>query len=174
MHPVLKLTSSQRWAIGAVSLCVLIACSPNAPEEPTQPAQPVPPGPQLSSTPPSTDPALHAASAVAPIAPPPETAAPGYAGAWALKDAECATESRTWRLNAEKLEAPNAERSCKVNSLTEDHPTGRSAIYTVKALCQAGAQTTEDTFRFEFGASDTVMQMRINDAEPVRYVRCPA
>jgi hypothetical protein len=167
MHPVLKLSSSQRWAIGAVGLCVLIACSPNAPEEPGTPTQ-------LSSTPPSTDPALHAASAVAPIAPPPEGATVGYAGAWAFKDADCATESRTWRLNAEKLEAPNAERSCKVNSLTEDHPTGRSAIFTVKALCQVGAQTTEDTFRFEFGAADTVMQMRINDAEPVRYVRCPA
>lgn len=33
----MKLSSSQRWAIGAVSLAVLIACSPKTPEEPSQP-----------------------------------------------------------------------------------------------------------------------------------------
>jgi len=41
----MKLTSSQRWAIGAVALAVLIACSPQAPEEPAQPA---PQAPSLS------------------------------------------------------------------------------------------------------------------------------
>ncbi len=33
----MRTTSSQRWAIAAVALAVLIACSPQAPEEPPQP-----------------------------------------------------------------------------------------------------------------------------------------
>jgi hypothetical protein len=33
----MKLSSSQRWAVGAVVLALLIACSPRTPEEPSQP-----------------------------------------------------------------------------------------------------------------------------------------
>jgi hypothetical protein len=38
----MKLRSSQKWAIGAVALAILIACSPRAPEKPFQPAPSAP------------------------------------------------------------------------------------------------------------------------------------
>lgn len=51
----MKLTSSQRWAVGAVGLAVLIACSPQAPDESPVPK---PNEPTLSSVEQPPKPAL--------------------------------------------------------------------------------------------------------------------
>ncbi len=47
-------------------------------------------------------------------------------------------------------------------------------IYHIKADCEGGAGTAGDAFTLSFGASDTVMQMKVNDREPTRLVRCPS
>lgn len=112
----LKTTSSQRWAIGAVALTVLIACSPRAPQEPTQPE---PNAPTLSESARDND-----SLTSSPLADP--ASQPGFAGVWAASE----------------------------------------------AACSDGA-ANRDTFRFEFGAADTIMQFRHNDLAPQRLVRCP-
>ena len=45
--------------------------------------------------------------------------------------------------------------------------------YTIVATCVASDRTGEDTFRINFGASDTAVQFQQNAREPVRLVRCP-
>jgi hypothetical protein len=65
------------------------------------------------------------------------------------------------------------ERSCAVKSISEEHPTGRSMIYTVMADCLTEGAASKDQFAFNFSAADTVMQLQLNGREPVRLVRCP-
>jgi hypothetical protein len=160
----MKLTSSQRWAVGAVGLAVLIACSPQSPEEPPVPQ---PNEPTLSSGTPGGD--------IAP-APPPVTgedaAAPGFAGRWAAIEAECSDAAKAFDLSAHSFAMPG-ENACTVTKVSEEHPTGRSAIFTVTADCTADDPAASDRFTLNFGAGDTVMQLQQNDQAPVRLVRCP-
>ncbi|HOY78895.1 MAG TPA: hypothetical protein PLN33_13860, partial [Hyphomonadaceae bacterium] len=65
------------------------------------------------------------------------------------------------------------EGQCAITSVDEQHPTGRSMTYTIKANCVSPNRTGEDTFRINFGPSDTVVQFQQNAREPVRLVRCP-
>lgn len=160
----LKLTSSQRWAIAAVGLAVLFACSPRGPDPAPEPAQPTPQPPSLSSV---STPAVETAE------PAVDAQAPGFAGEWAFADADCAEPAKTFKLGADKIVMSPGERSCEVRSLSEEHPTGRSAVYTIAASCLAEGQPSEDRFTLNFGASDTVMQLQLNDRDPVRLVRCP-
>lgn len=153
--------SSQLWAIGAVALAALIACSPSTPPPaPTEPTQPTPQPPVLSSAAPT-------------LGPPPAAIDPGFADTWAAAEADCATPAKTVRLAADAFTLMEGEGSCKVKSISEEHPTGRSMNYTVIADCVTPARSGEDTFRLNFGASDTVMQFQQNAREPVRLTRCP-
>ena len=159
----MKLTSSQRWAAGAVGLAVLIACSPQDPKEPL----PQPNEPTLSSGAPGGD-----------IAPTPpqvtgeEIAAPGFAGRWAAAEAECSDTAKAFDLSAHSFAMPNGN-ACAVSKVAEEHPTGRSAVFTVTADCTADDPAASDRFLLNFGAADTVMQLQQNDQAPVRLVRCP-
>jgi len=82
----MQLTSSQRWAVGAVGLAILIACSP---QKPDGAPVPLPNEPTLSGAP--------AGDIVPP--PPPVTGgdviAPGFAGRWAAADTECSDTAKT-------------------------------------------------------------------------------
>jgi hypothetical protein len=160
----MKLTSSQRWAVGAVALAVLLACSPPTPDPPEEPAQPTPQPPSLSQ---------GAASAVPTSGPLIETQSPGFAGEWAFAQEDCAEPAKTFKLSADRIVMSPGERSCKVKSILEDHPTGRSAVYAVTADCLAEGEASEDRFTLNFGAADTVMQLQLNGRDPVRLVRCP-
>lgn len=153
--------STHLWAIGAIAVSVLIACSPSTPPPaPAEPAQPTPQSPVLSG-------------AESTLGPPPASIAPGFADTWAVAEADCATPAKTVRLTSEAFTLMEGEGSCKVKSISEEHPTGRSMNYTVIADCVSPARTGEDTFRINFGASDTVMQFQQNAREPVRLTRCP-
>jgi hypothetical protein len=153
----MQLTSSQRWAIGAVALAVLLACSPRTPDEPVRPP---PQAPKVS--------AITSGQAA------PESAQPAaFAGDWAFAESDCSEAARTFKLSADKIVMSPGERSCAVTSISEEHPTGRSMIYHVAADCVAEGEATKDRFTLNFGASDTVMQMQLNNREPVRLVRCP-
>ena len=165
MKPILaNVTSSQRWAIGAVALAVLIACSPQAPEEPAAPKPSEPTLHTSGTEAPDTTAGTTAAEAA-------QIVAPGFAGTWASAEAECADTAKASRLSAEKIEL--AGQSCTVKSISEEHPSGRSMIYTINAACGAGTAPTTDNFTLNFGASDTVMQLQQNDQPPIRLVRCP-
>lgn len=160
-----KISSSQKWAVGAVALAVLIACSPQAPEEPVQPKP--------------SEPTLHTSGTEAPDTTvgttPAEAAqivAPGFAGAWASAEAECADPAKMLELSADTIEMAPAAQSCAVKSISEEHPTGRSMIYTISADCMADGKASADNFTVNFGASDTVMQLQRNDETPMRLVRC--
>ena len=160
----MQLKSSQRWAIGAVGLAVLIACSPQAPGEAPVPK---PNEPTLSSEAPAGD--------IAPSPPPvtgEEVIAPGFAGRWAAGEAECAEPAKTFDLSAHNFAMPGGN-ACAVTNVSEDHPTGRSAIFSVTADCTANDPATNDRFTLNFGAADTIMQLQHNDQAPVRLVRCP-
>ena len=157
----MKLTSSQRWAIGAVGLAVLIACSPKTPDPANEPAQPSPQPPSLSSAA-GADAAVNA-----------KVAAPGFAGEWALAEQDCEEPARTFKLSADKIVMSPGERSCDVKSISEEHPTGRSAVFKVTAACLAEGEASEDLFTLNFGAADTVMQLQLNGQGPARLVRCP-
>lgn len=152
----MKPNSSQRWAVGAVTLTVLVACSPK-----TEPLSPPAPETQPAALQP---PAPVAAGGGVPLQ------EPGYAGVWAPGDADCADPARRFSLSSQSVTMAPGEKGCVVKSREEEHPTGRSMIYHIMADCGGGAQ---DAFTLNFGASDTVMQMKVNDGEPVRLVRCP-
>jgi hypothetical protein len=160
----MKLTSSQRWAIGAVGLAVLIACSPQSPEEPPVPA---PNAPTLSLEMADGDiaPTLQPVSGG-------EAPAPGFAGRWAAAEAECGEPVKAFDLSAHSFAVPGGN-TCAVTKVAEEHPTGRSAIYTVAADCTADNPAANDRFTLNFGAADTIMQLQQNDQAPVRLVRCP-
>jgi hypothetical protein len=170
MKLVLKTTSSQRWAGGAVGLALLFACSPQNPGTP-QPAKPAPDGgPQLSSNPVNAAPAVVVPDAPPPIAP---AQKPGYAGMWATSEAECMDPTKASEFSAETVNYKPEKAECQVKSLAEETPTGRSKTYTIEADCTVGGQPSHETIKLNFGASDTVMQMVLGKREPVRLVRCP-
>jgi hypothetical protein len=159
----MKLTSSQRWAVGAVGLAVLIACSP---QSPTEPPVPQPNEPTLSGAP---------GGDIAPTPPPvtgEDAAAPGFAGRWAAAQAECSDAAKAFDLSAHNFAIPGGN-ACAVTKVSEEHPTGRSAIFTVAADCTVDDVAASDRFILNFGAADTVMQLQQNDQAPVRLVRCP-
>lgn len=165
MKPVLaNITSSQRWAVGAVALAVLIACSPQAPEEPAAPKPSEPTLHTSGTEAPDTTAGTTAAEAA-------QIVAPGFAGTWASAEAECSDPAKASTLSADRIELTG--QSCAVKSISEEHPTGRSMIYTVNAACGAEATPATDNFTLNFGASDTVMQLQQNDQQPIRLVRCP-
>jgi hypothetical protein len=156
----MNLTSSQRWAIGAVTLAVLIACSP----KPEEPVQPPPQAPSLSQA---------ATVASATISSTAQARPPGFSGVWASAESECGEPDKTFKLSSATIDMMPGERSCAVKSISEEHPTGRSVIYTVMADCLTEGAASKDQFTLNFGAADTVMQLQLNDREPVRLVRCP-
>ncbi len=156
-----NLTSSQRWAIGAIGLALLFACSPQPPEQTAQP--------QASSTTVSEDLANLASTPAFQVSEP----EPGYSGDWAFAAGECAEPAKTIKLARTIVDMTPGERSCAIKSMTEEHPTGRSAVYTLKAACITEGATSEDTFKLKFGASESTMQLQLNDAKPVKLVRCP-
>jgi hypothetical protein len=163
----LKITSSQRWAAGAVGLALLFACSPQSPSAP-EPTKPAPPsGPQVSADP------VNAAPAVVEAPPPVPTHKPGYAGMWAASEAECMEPLKASEFSGETIDYKPEKATCQVKSLSEETPTGRSMIYTIEADCTVGGQPSHETIKLNFGASDTVMQMVLGKREPVRLVRCP-
>jgi hypothetical protein len=150
--------------IHAAALAVVAACEPapggdvsTAAEETTESSAAGPNG------------AKPAASAA-----PPSEAEPGFTGEWAFEEADCGKPTSTFRLSGAEINMTPRERACSVKSIDEQHPTGRSAIFVVQASCLAEGETSEDRFRLEFGASDTVMQLQLNDRDPIRLVRCPA
>ena len=170
MKLVLKTTSSQRWAAGAVGLALLFACSPQNPGPP-EPSQPAPQGgPQLSANPVNATPAVVAPEAPPPIAP---AGKPGYAGIWATSEAECTDPTKASEFSAETVNYKPEKAECQVKSLGEETPTGRSKVYSIEADCTIGGQPSHETIKLDFGASDTVMQMVLGKRQPVRLVRCP-
>lgn len=164
----MQISFSQRWAVGAITLATLIACSP--------PVQ------VLTGTPASTAPA-SATTAVEPatalqadaVNPTPAPGDPGYAGAWAETTADCSDPAKTFLFSAEVVNLTPQKRNCAVKSMREERPTGRSAIYTLVAACISdppGAAGGKDTLVLNFGASDTVMQLEVNSDPPLRLERC--
>lgn len=153
------------WAIGAVALAALIACTPAiAPPDNTGaavPAEPAPAGSQAGMATPT------------PIGPPPANIDPGYTGTWANAEADCSDAAKIVKLTGNNITLMGTEGQCAITSIDEQHPTGRSMIYTIKANCVSPGRTGEDTFRINFGASDTAVQFQQNAREPVRLVRCP-
>ena len=109
-----------------------------------------------------------------PVLPPVTTETPGYSGLWAENIAACAEPDTGYTLTAERLDLPAHKRSCTVSSIEEEHPSGRSMNYAIKASCTSDDGPSQDNLRFEFGASDTVMQFKLNDEAPVRLERCPS
>ena len=143
------------WAMGAVALAALIACTPAAPPAETAEA----PAPTSAGS--------------TPIGPPPANIDPGYTGAWASIETDCGDPAKVVKLTGRKVTLMAGEGQCDIISIDEQHPTGRSMIYTIKANCVSPNRTGEDTFHINFGASDTAVQFQQNAREPVRLVRCP-
>jgi hypothetical protein len=156
-------TSSQRWATGAIALALLFACSPNPSTEPMPPA---PSAPQLSTA------TVEPAAAPTPEAAPP-VSQPGYAGSWATEASLCADAAKTYKLSGDMLDLTPEARACQVKGITEEHPTGRAMIYHLEADCTATGAPSHDKIVFDFGASDTVMQFKLNEREPQTLQRCP-
>jgi hypothetical protein len=157
----MNMAANQRLAIGAVTLSAVIACSPGAGK--TGEAAPAP-----GASRPETSKATVIAM------PPPSASEPGYAGGWAPLVADCSDAKKTFLLSAEVLNLTPQARNCAVRSIAEEHPTGRSAIYRIRALCIGGtAAGREDLITLNFGASDTVMQMQVDSDPPLTLERCP-
>lgn len=156
----MKPTASQGWALGAFTLVTLIACSP--PATTTVVEQSVTPPAQAASSLDSR-----------PIGPPPANIDPGFAGSWASIETECGDPAKVVKLSPKTIALKQGEGECVVKSIDEEHPSGRSMSYTIVATCVASDRTGEDTFRINFGASDTAVQFQQNAREPVRLVRCP-
>ncbi|RYY94223.1 MAG: hypothetical protein EON61_24015 [Alphaproteobacteria bacterium] len=152
------------WAIGAVALAALIACTPAAPPVETAEAS-APIGPASAPAPPS--------AGSTPIGPPPANIDPGYTGAWANIETDCGDPTKVVKLTGKNVTLMAGEGQCDITSIDEQHPTGRSMTYEIKANCVSPNRTGEDTFHISFGASDTVIQFQQNAREPVRLVRCP-
>jgi hypothetical protein len=160
----MQLTSSQRWAIGAVGLAALIACSPQNPNE--APA-PKPNEPTLSSGGPAGD-----IISTPPSAAGGDAIAPGFAGRWAAAGTECSDPGKVFNLSAHSFAMPSGN-AFAISKVLEEHPTGRSAVFTVSAHCTASDVVASDSFTLTFGAADTMMQLQLNDQAPVLLVRCP-
>lgn len=144
----------------AFAAALAVACS--KPEGVSEPA-PKTPEPTAQAIP----------SVAAPPATPTTGQPPGFAGIWASEAKDCATPTSTFKLSANAINMTPGERACAVKSIDEQHPTGRSALFVVKASCLTEGETSEDTFRLEFGAADTAMQLQLNARDPIRLVRCP-
>ena len=157
----MKPNQSQYWAVGAVALTALIACTPASP--PVETSAPAP----AASAP------MPQAGVSSPIGPPPANIDPGYTGAWASVETDCGDPAKVIKLTAKDISLTAGEGACTITSIDEQHPTGRSMIYTIKANCVSPNRTGEDTFHINFGASDTAVQFQQNAREPVRLVRCP-
>lgn len=164
--------SSQRWAIGAVTLAALIACSPKT-------ETPAADTPAVAVEPPSAETTATKVPPGAVTVPPTPVTEPGYSGVWAPKSADCIETTKTYQLSREALKLTPQARVCAVNSLQEEHPTGRSAIYRIAAGCVADPPAGNtppgtDTITLTFGASDTVMKMKVNADPEMTLERCPA
>lgn len=155
------------WAIGAVALTAIIACTPASQEEAETPAA----SPPVATTPPdvpASDITLQPdlADGVA-------DSQPDFGGAWAAKVADCGEAAKTVTFTASAVTRMDGAGACTVSGIGEQHPTGRSAIYTVNAVCPSGATTKPTVFVLNFGASDTVMQLVTDDGPPQTLERCP-
>lgn len=146
------------WAFGAAALAGLLACSPSAPVA-GQPA--APPSPPTSS------------NSTVVLGPPPANIDPGFIGNWASIETDCGDPAKRVTLSAKAVSLMQGDGECTVKSIDEEHPSGRSMSYTIVANCVAKDRTGEDTFRVNFGPSDTIVQFQQNAREPVRLVRCP-
>ncbi|HPN06371.1 MAG TPA: hypothetical protein PK050_11205 [Hyphomonadaceae bacterium] len=151
------------WAAGVVAIAGLTACTPAAP--PVETAS----SPALAA---GAEPA-PAAGAPTPVGPPSANIDPGYTGAWASIETDCGDLVKVVKLSGKNVTLMAGEGQCAITSVDEQHPTGRSMTYTIKANCVSPNRTGEDTFRINFGPSDTVVQFQQNAREPVRLVRCP-
>lgn len=149
------------WALGAFALAGLMACSPSAPSSAQLAA-----GPDAAPAPPSSN------STVV-LGPPPANIDPGFVGNWASIETDCGDPAKRVTLSAKAVSLMGGDGECTVKSIDEEHPSGRSMSYTIVANCVAKARTGEDTFRVNFGPSDTIVQFQQNAREPVRLVRCP-
>ncbi len=150
------------WAIGSAALAALIACTPS-----NQPADTASTAPSAASAPTPSE------MASTPVGPPPANIDPGYAGAWANIETDCGDPAKVVKLTGRNVALMANEGLCDITSVDEQHPTGRSMAYTIKASCMSPNRSGEDTFHINFGASDTVIQFQQNAREPVRLVRCP-
>ena len=161
----MKPTIRPVWALGAVALTTLIACSPPATTTVVEP--------QSASTQPRSAQSQSSGLSSTPIGPPPTNIDPGFAGTWASIETECGDPAKVVKLSPKTIALKQGEGDCTVKSIDEEHPTGRSMSYTIVATCVASGRTGEDKFRLNFGASDAVVQFQQNAREPVRLVRCP-
>ena len=153
----MKSVYGKLWAIGAMALASLAACSPPATDQYAKPAQPA-----------------EATSAISTVVgPPPADIAPGFEGSWASVETDCGDPAKTATLSAKTLKLMPGQGECTVKSISEEHPSGRAMSYTITADCVAADRTGEDTFRLNFGPSDTAVQFQQNAREPMRLVRCP-
>jgi hypothetical protein len=163
--------------IKAAGLVLLLASLPGA-------CNPRPSGLKASSVPVSGAPDAPAANGpeAAPATPPPppgQTAGqppgqiPGFVDAWATVETGCVVPAETYVLTQEVLTTPPRGEICAITSISEQHPTGRSMIYTVAADCMSDGAPRPEIFKFRFGASDTVMQLEAGALAPVRLLRCP-
>jgi hypothetical protein len=162
----MHITSTQSWALGAVALTVLIACSPPVELPPTN-AKAAPAQAEAVKVPPGSV-----------AVPPPSASEPGYSGVWAATTADCTETTKTYLLSGDALNLTPQSRNCAVKSLAEEHPTGRSAIYRITAVCISDPPTGappsgQDTITLSAGASDTVMEMQVNTGAPMTLERCP-
>lgn len=103
---------------------------------------------------------------------------PDYAGRWADAETACVEDGKAWRLTGKVVEAPVSAAggpfTCDIASISETHPSARQAVYALTGSCShTSLAASEDTITFRFGASDTVMQMQLNDLVPLRLIRCP-
>lgn len=160
----MKSKHPQYWAVGAIALTTLIACTPASPPVETVSA----PAPVPAASEPASQ-----AGAPTPIGPPPPNIDPGYTGAWANIETDCGDLAKVIKMTGKDITLMAGEGVCTITSIDEQHPTGRSMIYTIKANCVSPNHTGEDTFHINFGASDTIVQFQQNAREPVRLVRCP-
>ncbi|MBI1360143.1 MAG: hypothetical protein GC155_07650 [Alphaproteobacteria bacterium] len=164
-----------------VFLCAfagLAACDGNT-DPNNKPATELSPPPDNSAaahmvTPPPGAPNVKPAAASAPSEPA-ETPAgppPGFAGRWASTEGACKDPEKVYRFSARRIEM-GAQRGCAVISIGEEHPTGRSMIYHVEGACIGEKRSENQSITFRFGASDTIMQVQVDDDPPERVVRCP-
>src|SRR5690348_7925830 len=99
----MKLSSSKRWAFGAITLTVLIACSPQTETPPPQPA-------------PETPVAMAPQPIPAPAASETPAEEPGYAGVWALADGDCGDAARTLNLSSQSVGMAPGGKACVIKS----------------------------------------------------------
>ncbi len=112
-------------------------------------------------------PNVQPASQPAPVGTP-----PGFAGDWASDEAACKEPDKVYHFTASRIDM-GAERGCAVTSTSGEHPTGRSMIYHVEGACIGEKRAENQAITFRFGASDTVMEVQVDDNPPERVVRCP-